>query len=62
MKQKVAIHGGSDYKGYVVVLASYQIDFEARCSIFIVNKGQLHFLHKELYTHIMCFIFGPFFD
>ena len=39
-KQKMVIHGGSDYKGFVVVHASYQIDFEAQCFISIVNKGQ----------------------
>jgi hypothetical protein len=36
----MVIHGGSDYKGFVVVHASYQIDFEAQCFISIVNKGQ----------------------
>ena len=34
------------------------IKFEAQLSISMVNKRQLHFLHKESYTHIMCFIFG----
>ena len=52
----MAIHGGSDYKGFVVVPTSYQIDFEAQDSISIINKGQTHFLHKESYTHIMCLI------
>ena len=47
IKQKEAIHSGSDYKGFVVVPSSYQIDFEAQGSISIVNKGQLHFLHKN---------------
>lgn len=58
MKQKVAIQSVSDCKGFVVVvvLASYQIDCEVQCSISIVNKEILHFLHKESNTHIMCFI------
>ena len=50
IRQKVAIHGGSDCKGFVIMLASYQIDFEVEGSIFIVNKGQLHFLHKNRTT------------
>ena len=54
----MAIHGGIIYKGFVVVHASYQIDFEAQGSVYIINKGQLYFLHKESYIHIMCFIFG----
>jgi hypothetical protein len=53
----VAIHGGSDYKGFVVVPVSYEIDFEAQGSIIIINKGQTHFLHKESYIRTMCFIF-----
>jgi len=46
IKQKVAIHNDSDYKGFdsfEVVSASYQIDFEAQSSISIVNKRQLFF-------------------
>jgi hypothetical protein len=58
IKQKVAIHGGSHYECLVVVPPCYYVDFVVHGSIFIVNKQQHYFLHKELYTHIMCFIFG----
>ena len=61
IRQKVAIHGGSDCKGCVIVLPSYQIDFEVEGSIIIVNKRQLHFLHKKSYNQMMCFIFDSFF-
>ena len=42
----------------MIALSSYQLDFVAHGFIFIVNKQQLYFLYKELYTHIMYFIFG----
>jgi hypothetical protein len=38
------------------VHASYQIDFEAQCSISIVNEGQLHFCIKNR-TPISCVSF-----
>ena len=44
----------------MIVFSSYQLDFVAHGSIFIVNRQPFHFLHKELYIHIMCFIFGTF--
>ena len=45
----------------MIMLASYQIDFEVEGSIFIVNKGQLHFLYKKSYNQMMCFILIHFF-
>ena len=56
-KAKGAIHGGSDNKGFVVVPTSYQIDFEAQCSISIVNKGQLYFCIHNC-TSISCVSFS----
>jgi len=58
IKQKVDVHGGSYYECLVDVPPNYHIDFVALGSIFIVNEQPFHFLHKESYTHVMCFIFG----
>ena len=56
IKQKVAIHCGSDYKGSVVVPASYQTDFEARGSISIISNDKFTFCIKNR-TPISCVSF-----
>jgi len=56
IKQKVTIHVGSHYKGFVVVLANYQIDFEAWGSISIINKRELHFyINNHISYHVFHF-------